>query len=355
MPSAQLGSVRLQSGRELAEVEVAYETYGTLAPARDNAVVVCHALTGDARAAGPGGWWEEVVGPGRAIDTDRWFVVSSNLLGGCRGTTGPSSVSPATGEPYGLDFPPVTVSDLVAVQRRLCRELGLERLHAVVGGSLGGMQALQWQLDAPGEVERAGIVCASSLLTDQNIAFSTVAREAVRRAGPEAGLRVARMMAHITYLSEESMRRKFGRARHDGRTDPPIEDSAAWLGTAYEVESYLDHQGQVFVDRFDPLTYLWLTRVMDFFDPFADRDAVRRALAEQPGARQLVLSFSTDWRFPTSHSERIESELLAAGAEGVERVEVDSPWGHDSFLLDVPDYHRELERFLRHPRPRSGR
>ncbi len=347
----------LASGATLGPVEVAYETYGELSPARDNVVVVCHALTGDAHAAGHHGdpsrrgWWDNLIGPGRAVDTDRFFVVSANLLGGCQGTTGPLSTDPATGRPYALSFPLLAMSDLVAVHRLLLTHLGIERVHAAIGGSLGGMQVLQWTLDAPGQVERAVLVAASSRLTAENIAFSTVARTAIlsdpgfaggeyagRGPGPVAGLAVARMLAHITYVSEQSLEAKFGRRRRD--------DGPPRLGTHFEVESYLDHQAEVFLERFDALSYLYLTRVMDYFDPFADPDTAGRVAA---GATDyLVLSFDSDWRFPTPHSARLHAALQRAGARS-EHVELASPWGHDSFLLEPPGYHERIAAFLAAP------
>ena len=344
----------LASGLTLGPVEVAYETYGVLAPARDNVVVICHALTGDAHAAGHHGdpdrpgWWDTMIGPGRAVDTDRFFVVCANLLGGCQGTTGPLSVDPATGRAYGTDFPLLAMTDLVTVQRRLLAVLGIERVHAAVGGSLGGMQVLQWALDAPDELDRGVLVGASSRLTAQNIAFSSVARTAILRdpgfdggrypdtgRRPDVGLTVARMMAHITYVSEEALTRKFGRQRRD--------DGPWQLDTDFEVESYLDHQGRAFLDRFDALTYLYLSRVMDYFDPFADPAAAGRIAAGT--ARFLVLSFDSDWRFPTPHSQRIHEHLALAGAPST-FLELASPWGHDSFLLDPPGYHERVRAFL---------
>lgn len=335
----------LEHGSRLDHVEVVYETWGELAPARDNVVFVCHALTGDAHAAGEGGWWSNLIGPGLAIDTDRWFVVCPNLLGGCQGSTGPSSVDPATGRPYGLRFPLFTMRDLVAVHRRLLAHLGVERLHAAIGGSLGGMQVLQWALDEPTAIDRALVIAASSRLSAQNIAFSAVARDAILRdpdfqdgeyvgtgRRPDRGLAVARRMAHITYVSEQSLDAKFGRDRIDG--------GAPRLTTDFQVESYLDHQAEVFLARFDALSYLFLTRVMDYFDPFAD-DAADSAAAARIAAtdtRFLVVSFDSDWRFPTAHSRRIHERLLAAGATS-RHVEVASPWGHDSFLLEPAGYH----------------
>ncbi len=325
---------------------MAYETYGELDAEGTNAVLLCHALTGDAHAAGHHGdparrgWWDTLVGPGRPVDTDRHFVVCANLLGGCQGTTGPSSVDPATGVPYGLGFPLLSVRDLVQVQRALLRRLGVRRLHAAVGGSLGGMQVLQWALDHPEELERAVVVCASARLSAQNLAFSAVARAAILRdpafaAGAPVGLAVARMMAHITYLSEQGMALKFDRSR---RGDGPMT-----LEADFEVEHYLDHQGAIFLARFDALTYLVLARTMDYFEPFAQP---RPPEVSAPSTRFLVVSFTTDWRFGTHHSAHIAAELARLGAD-VRHEDVASPWGHDSFLLAVPEYHRHVDAFLR--------
>jgi homoserine O-acetyltransferase len=337
----------LESGETLAPVEVACETYGTLAADGSNAVFVCHALTGDAHAAGHHGdperpgWWDTLIGPGKPLDTDRLFVICPNLLGGCAGTTGPSSTDPATGRPYGLRFPHFTVADLVTVHRRLLAHLGIERLHGAIGGSLGGMQVLQWAMDHPGEIDNGVLVCASARLSAQNIAFSAVARASIINdehfaggdyyetgATPRVGLAVARMMAHITYVSEESLRHKFGRER--------IADSPTF-DVDFQVESYLEHQGQSFLERFDANSYLYLTRVMDYFDPFADEEAAVARL-RHVGTRFLVVSFDTDWRFQTAHSVEIARVLERAGCE-VAHEEVASPWGHDSFLLEVPRYH----------------
>ena len=344
----------LVGGVALAPVEVAFETYGELSPTRDNAVVLCHALTGDAHAAGHHGdpsrpgWWDNLVGPGRAVDTDRFFVVCANLLGGCQGTTGPASTDPATGRAYGLDFPLLHMGDLVEVHRRLGRHLGVARWYAAVGGSLGGMQVLQWAIDAPDEIERAVLVGASSRLSAQNIAFSAVARAAITGDPafdggrypdtgrfPAHGLATARRMAHITYVSEQSLEEKFGR---DRLTDGPPRH-----GTDFEVESYLDHQAAIFLERFDALTYLYLSRVMDYFDPFADPDAAARA--GSGGTRFEVISFDSDWRFPTAHSARIDAHLRSGGTR-CRHTELRSPWGHDSFLLDPPGYHERIAAFL---------
>ena len=352
----------LESGATLGPVEVAYEVYGTLNADRSNAVFVHHALTGDAHAAGHHGdparrgWWDRLIGPGRPIDSDRFFIVSPNLLGGCQGTTGPSSLDPsAPGAPhrYGLEFPMLSVRDLNTVHRRLLQHLEIDRLHAALGGSLGGMQALQWALDDPHAMELCVPICASAELSAMNIAFSTVAREAIMRDpgfqggayhdtgwGPNIGLAVARMMAHITYLSEESFARKFGRARREEGAPPG-------LGPDFEVEHYLHHQGASFLARFDALTYIYLTRTMDYFTPFEDEGVAER-LRGNP-TRFLAISFDTDWRFSATHSQHIVRELQATGCDA-EHADITSPWGHDSFLLDVPEYHAALGAFLREGR-----
>ncbi|MFA6575303.1 MAG: homoserine O-acetyltransferase [Nocardioides sp.] len=347
--------LQLRGGGRLDHVEVAYETYGELSPERDNAVFVCHALTGDAHAAGlhvgakKRGWWDNLIGHGKPVDTDRFFVISPNLLGGCSGTTGPLSTDPATGAPYCLDFPMLHMTDLVAVHRRLAAHLGVERLYAAVGGSLGGMQVLQWAIDDPDAIDRAVLVAASSRLTPENIAFSTVGREAImsdpdfcggryveQGVFPWRGQKVARMMAHITYVSAQSMETKFGHRRRSHGDD--------WtLGPDFEVEHYLQHQGQVFLDRFDALSYLYLTRLLDYFDPFGDpgtADALRRT-----STRFQLTSFDSDWRFDSAQSAALAGQLEALGVE-VDCAELTSPFGHDSFLLEPHGYHDRIADFL---------
>jgi homoserine O-acetyltransferase len=351
--------LRLDSGAEIPRVEVAYETYGELNSDRSNAVFICHALSGDANAAGHHegedptrpGWWDNIIGPGRPLDTDRLFVICANVLGGCKGTTGPSSTDPATGKPYGLRFPLIQVRDLVTVHRALLAELGIERLLAAVGGSLGGMQVLQWAIDHPGEIDGALIIAASARLSAQNIAFSAVAREAIMRdpdfqdgdyyetgRRPDRGLGLARMIGHITYLSEESMREKFGRRIQDA------EVPRFGFDVDFQVESYLHYQGQSFVERFDANTYLYLGRVMDYLNPFEDPVYVQRQI-EAGGTSFLVLSFDSDWRFSTAHSREVASELRLAGAPVTFR-EIASPHGHDSFLFAIPDYHETVTGFM---------
>lgn len=346
----------LTTGAIVPEVDVAYETYGELNAERSNAIFICHALTGDAHAAGlhhpddhRPGWWDTMIGPGKPLDTTRYFVISANLLGGCQGTTGPASTSPATGKPYGLDFPLLQVADFVTVHRALLDHLGIPRLLSVVGGSMGGMQALQWVLDYPEQVASAVMIAASARLNAQNIAFSAVARESIMRdpgfsagkyletgTSPSTGLAIARMMAHITYQSEAGMDQKFGRR-------PQFDSRQPGFGVDFAVESYLDHQGRVFLSRFDALSYLYLTRVMDYFDPFTDAHATDALSAT--GSPCLVLSFDTDWRFDTTHSRAIVQRLEAARVPVTFR-EISSPWGHDSFLLGIDDYHRTVDAFL---------
>jgi homoserine O-acetyltransferase len=339
----------------LAPVDVAYETYGDLAPDGGNAIVVCHALTGDAHAAGQddagaAGWWETMIGPGRPLDTDAFFVVCSNLLGGCKGTTGPWSTDPRTEKPYGLRFPMLGVSDLVTVQRRLLHSLGVERPYAAIGGSLGGMQVLQWALDHPGELERAVMIGVAPRLTAQNIAFSAVARASIMRdehfcggdyygsgSQPAVGLAVARMLGHITYLSGQALELKFGRDRRNGG-GPTLEPD-------FEVESYLDYQAAKFLERFDANSYLYLSRAMDYFDPFADEAAAVEQLSRGE-TRYLLVSFDSDWRFPTAGAREIAGVIQRA-RRPVRLEEIHAPWGHDSFLLPVPEYLELVQAFLR--------
>jgi homoserine O-acetyltransferase len=312
-----------ESGAHVAPLEIAYATYGS--PAHP-AVYISHALTGDADAAV---WWDTLIGPGKPVDTERFHVICANILGGCKGTTGPASINPATGKRYGLEFPLFTIRDMVVVHRRLLRELGVTSVHAAVGGSLGGMQILQWALDHPDEIERAVLVCSTARLTAANIAFSKVARHAILT---HDAMDVARMMAHITYVSEESLRRKFARTRRG---------DAMTMASDFEVEHYLDHQAKSFLERFDAHSYLYLSRVMDYYDPFAEDNAT-------PRTRFLLISFDSDWRFGTAHSEFIHVQLSALGAD-VRHHEVQSPWGHDSFLMNVPEYHRLVSEVLWEP------
>ncbi len=342
----------LDCGRELASYDLVYETYGTLNADRSNAVLICHALSGDHHAAGyhsetdrKPGWWEACVGPGKPIDTNRFYVVCSNNLGGCSGSTGPRSINPARGEPYGPDFPLVTVGDWVRSQARLADVLGIETWAAVIGGSLGGMQALQWAIDFPDRLRHAVLIAAAPKLSAQNIAFNEVARQAILsdpkfHAGryyehgvqPEHGLALARMLGHITYLSDDAMRAKFGRELRKGNGKLKYS-----FDVEFEVESYLRYQGRSFVDRFDANTYLLMTRALDYFDPAAAHgDDLSAALAHVT-ADFLVLSFSTDWRFPPSRSREIV-RALHDGDKNVSYSEIEASQGHDAFLLPVPQY-----------------
>lgn len=347
--------LELVNGERLDEVIVAYETYGTLNEDASNAVFVCHALTGDAHAAGwhegdkRPGWWDVMIGPGKPIDTDKFFVIADNLLGGCQGTTGPSSTNPATGQPWGLDFPLLDMRDFNVVHRALLDHLGVETLYALVGGSMGGMQTLQWALDHPEQINKAVIIASSAQLTAQNIAFSAVGRQAIMRdenfhggyfqahgVNPDIGLAIARMMAHITYTSEEGFEAKFGR-------NPQRDEWRPGFGVDFAVEGYLEHQGEVFLGRFDALSYLYLTRVMDYFNPFAEPDCLNRLLDDP--VRFLVVSFDTDWRFSTEASRRIVRQLSRAD-QPVTFRDIRSPWGHDSFLLKIDDYLDTVRAFM---------
>lgn len=339
--------LRTAGGVDFGPIRVAYETYGTLSPERDNAIFVCHALTGDAHAAGrrtsadkKPGWWDGFIGPGRGIDTDKYFVICANVLGGCQGTTGPSSLNPATGVPYALDFPFLTISDIVDVHAELVRHLGISRLLGVIGGSMGGMQVLEWAARYPHSLASALVLASAANLSAQGIAFNTVGRRAIVtdpafNAGryhegekPRYGLALARMLAHITYLSEASIEMKFGRRLQDS-------DRFAYelmRETEFRVESYLHHQGKRFVERFDANSYLYLTKAMDYFDLAEGRGSVTQALSATD-ARFLVVSYTTDWLFPTAQSREVVRALLKGG-KAVTFLELDSPFGHDAFLID---------------------
>jgi homoserine O-acetyltransferase len=347
----------LALGGELPSVTVAYETYGALNAARDNAVLVCHAISGDSHVArhdadDAPGWWERVVGPGRAIDTERWFVICPNVLGGCRGTTGPNHLDPRSGRPYGADFPAVTVADMVAAQERLIDHLGIAQLRAVVGGSLGGHQAITWAVTRPTRVRGCAALASSPRLTSQAIAFDVVGRNAIQRdpayaageyygsAGPAVGLALARMLAHVTYLSREAMTAKFDAARLAPR------EIASAFEQKFSVGSYLAHQGHKFVERFDANSYVTLSMAMDLFDLGATPTALREALAPSR-CRWLVVSFTSDWLFPAEQSQQIVDALIAAD-HPVTYCNVAASGGHDSFLLDekLDVYGGLLARFL---------
>jgi homoserine O-acetyltransferase len=349
----------LQSGVTLSEVTVAYQTYGALNPDRSNVVLVCHALTGDQFVAGEHpvtlgkrGWWDDVVGPGKIIDTDRYFVVCANVLGGCMGSTGPKEINPATGRPWGLAFPVITIRDMVQAQAKLLDYLGIEQLFAVIGGSMGAMQVLEWAHRFPSRVFSAVPIAGSYRHSAQNIAFHEVGRQAIMADPdwthgnyldegkvPKRGLAVARMAAHITYLSETALHRKFGRRLQD-RTALTYGFDAD-----FQVESYLRHQGTTFVDRFDANSYLYITRAMDYFDLAQENNGVLAEAFRGSPVRFCLVSFSSDWLFPTSESRAIVRALNSVAAN-VSFVEVASDKGHDAFLLDEPEFHDTLKGFI---------
>lgn len=348
----------LDCGRSLPRYALVYETYGQLNEAGSNAVLICHALSGDHHAAGfnaeterKPGWWDSAIGPGKPIDTSRFFVVCLNNLGGCKGSTGPLSIDPTTDKPYGPDFPIVTVRDWVHAQHRLMQYLGLSRWAAVIGGSLGGMQVLQWSISYPEAIAHAVVIAAAPKLSAQNIAFNEVARQAIitdpefhggryAEAGtlPRRGLMLARMLGHITYLSDDAMRAKFGRELRAGQVNYGFD-------VEFQVESYLRYQGTSFVDRFDANTYLLMTKALDYFDPAHEcGDDLMTALAPAQ-ADFLVVSFTSDWRFAPMRSREIVRALLAAGKR-VSYAEIESNHGHDAFLMNIPYYHRVLAGYM---------
>ncbi|MBV8564667.1 MAG: homoserine O-acetyltransferase [Methylobacteriaceae bacterium] len=346
------------AGVPLSPLSIAYQTYGRLNAAKSNAVLVCHALTGDQHVAsqnpvtGKPGWWETMVGAGKPIDTDRYFVICSNVVGGCMGTTGPASINPATGRAYGLDLPVVTVRDMVRAQAMLIDHLGIDRLFCVTGGSMGGMQVLQWAASFPERVFAAMPIAAAAKHSSQNIAFHEVGRQAIMadpdwRDGryldegvqPLKGLAVARMAAHITYMSDGALQAKFGRKLQD-RAAPTFSFDAD-----FQIESYLRHQGSSFVERFDANSYLYVTRSMDYFDLAADYGGSLAAAFKGTRTRFCVVSFTSDWLFPTSDSRAIVHALNAGGAS-VSFVEIETDKGHDAFLLDLPELFATTRGFL---------
>ena len=350
--------LKLDAGVSLSPFQIAYKTYGTLNAARSNTVLVCHALTGDQHVANQhpvtkkAGWWETMVGPGKAIDTERYFVISANVIGACMGSTGPASTNPETGKPWGLSFPVITIRDMVRAQAMLLDHLGIDSLFAVAGGSMGGMQVLQWAASYPERVFAALPIACATLHSPQNIAFHEVGRQAIMadpewRGGryllegtdPRRGLAVARMGAHITYLSDAALHRKFGRKFQD-RENPTFSFDAD-----FEVESYLRHQGIAFVERFDANSYLYLTRAMDYFDLAADYSGVLSNGFKGTPTRFCVVSFTSDWLFPTVESRAIVHALNASGAR-VSFAEIVTDKGHDAFLLDEPELFAIVRGFL---------
>jgi homoserine O-acetyltransferase len=351
--------MQLESGATLGPITVAYETYGALNEDRSNAILIAHALSGGGHAAGfhsptakKAGWWDSCIGPGKAFDTDRFFVICSNVLGGCYGTTGPSSIDLATGEPYGLSFPVVTVGDMVQAQTKLMDHLGIERLLTVAGGSMGGMQVLEWAAHHPERVRSAIPLATTGQHSPMLIAFSEVGRQAIyadpywnngdyyqQDNKPDAGLAVARMVGHITYLSEESMQQKFGRRLRN------IEKYGYEFDTEFEIESYLRYNGSNFTRRFDANTYLYVTKAMDYFDLTQPTGSLAAAFTDSTDVKFLVVSFTSDWLYPSYHSKRLVSALTAAGAD-VTYLDIQSSWGHDAFLLEVDTMTNLLHSFL---------
>jgi len=347
----------LDSGRTLGPVEQVYETYGQPNADRSNAVLICHALSGDAHAAGIHtphdkrvGWWDGMIGPGKAFDTDRYWVICANVIGGCKGATGPNTTNPATGKPYGSDFPLITVGDMVEAQKRLVAHLGIEKLFCVAGGSMGGFQALEWALRYPDAVHSVISIAAGAHLSVQGIAFNAVGRHAITNdpdwqgghyygtAGPVRGLASARMVAHITYLSEISLNHKFGRRLQSA-------DRLSYdINHEFAVESYLNHQGTRFTERFDANSYIYITKAMDYFDIARTYGPLKEAFAAVT-ARFLLISYSSDWLFPTRQSKEIV-QALTAGDRDVSFIEIDSPHGHDAFLIETDRLTRITAAFL---------
>jgi homoserine O-acetyltransferase len=356
----------LDNGGVLAPFDIAYQTYGRLNAERSNAVLVCHALTGDQYVAdrhpitGKPGWWETMIGPGKPVDTNRYFVVCSNIIGGCMGSTGPASINPRTGRAYGLEFPVITIRDIVRAQARLIERLGISDLFCVIGGSMGGMQVLEWAVSHRDKVFSAVPIATASRHSPQNIAFHEVGRQAVMadpdwRGGryiaegtaPRKGLAVARMAAHITYLSSKALHEKFGRKLQDR------EAVTFGFDADFQVESYLRHQGSTFVDRFDANSYLYITRAMDYFDLAADHGGVLANAFRGTKARFCVVSFTSDWLYPTRESREVVRALNAVAAN-VSFVEIESDKGHDAFLLEEPELFGAVSGFLSAAAARRG-
>ncbi len=350
--------IDLVCGHTLPRYELVYETYGQLNSRRDNAILICHALSGHHHAAGyhsmderKPGWWDSAIGPGKPFDTNRFFIVSSNNLGGCNGSTGPSDLNPETGRRYGPDFPFVTVKDWVTTQHRLMRHLGIDQWAAVIGGSLGGMQAIQWAIDYPDALRHCFAIAAAPRLSAQNIGFNEVARQAIlsdpefhgghfyeHDTVPRRGLMLARMLGHITYLSDDAMRAKFGRELKQGRLGYGFD-------VEFQVESYLRYQGTSFVDRFDANTYLLMTKALDYFDPAAEFNDNLVAALRRAQAKFLVIAFTSDWRFSPARSGEIVQALVDA-RRAVTYAEVEANHGHDAFLMPITYYHEVLRAYM---------
>lgn len=355
---AQDVPMRLDSDETLGPITLAYETYGRLNSDRSNAILIVHALSGDAHAAGyhslanyKPGWWDDCIGPGKAFDTNKYFIVCSNVVGGCQGSTGPSSLNPVTGKPYGLSFPVLTIADMVRAQRHLMDYLGIEKWLAVAGGSMGGMQVLQWTVSYPERVRAALPLATTARHSPMLIAFSEVGRQAIYadpnwnggdyydNTRPNAGLAVARMVGHITYLSEESMHYKFGRRLQER------ERFGYDFNTDFAIEGYLRYNGNRFTERFDANSYLYVTKAMDYFDLSNDYGSLTDAFAKSADVTYLVVSFTSDWLYPTYHSKELVSGLTAIGAD-VTYCNLKSSWGHDAFLLEVETMTGLISDFL---------
>jgi len=352
-------ALQLECGKTLPEYDIAYETYGELNDSGSNAILICHALSGDQHAAGyhsmedrKPGWWESSIGPGKPIDTTRFFVVSMNNLGGCKGSSGPNTKRPGTDTYWGPDFPIVTVRDWVNSQQRLMQALGIEHWLAVIGGSLGGMQVMQWSIDYPDAIKHAIVIAASPKLTAQNIAFNEVARQAIlsdpdfnnghyleKNTIPRRGLMLARMLGHITYLSDDSMRDKFGRELREGKLNFGFD-------VEFQVESYLRYQGHAFVERFDANTYLLMTKTLDYFDPARDHGDDLATAMSSATAKFMVMSFTSDWRFSPQRSREIVKALIKAKKQ-VSYVEIEAQHGHDAFLMPIPHYMNVFHNYMR--------
>ena len=356
----------LDCGVDVGPFTIAYQTYGRLNAARSNAIMVCHALTGDQfligehPVTGRAGWWDQMVGPGKPLDTERYFIICSNVLGGCMGTTGPRDTNPATGRPFGLGFPVITVADMVRAQKLLIDHLEIDQLFCVTGGSMGGMQALQWAAAYPQNVFASVPIAAAARHSAQNIALHEVGRQAImadpdwcggdyllQGRNPARGLAVARMAAHITYLSEQALHRKFGRTLQDRK------QVTYGFDADFQVESYLRHQGSSFVERFDANSYLYITRAMDYFDLAAEKGGVLANAFRGTPVRFCLFSFTSDWLFPTRESRAVVQALNAAAAN-VSFVEIESDKGHDAFLLDEPEFEATLRGFLAGSAERRG-
>jgi homoserine O-acetyltransferase len=349
----------LESGAVLGPVTIAYETYGRLNADRSNAILICHALSGSAHAAGyhdaedrKPGWWDECIGPGKAFDTNRFFIVCSNVIGSCYGSTGPASINPNTGKPYGLSFPVVTIGDMVRAQAKLIDHLGIDELLCVAGGSMGGMQVLEWAANHPNRVKSAMALATTAHHSPMLIAFSEVGRQAIyadpawnngnyyeNGKRPDAGLAVARMVGHITYLSELSMHQKFGRRLRQ------LEKYGYEFETEFEIESYLKYNGNNFTRRFDANSYLYVTKAMDYFDLAKETGSLAAAFAATEAVKFLVVSFTSDWLYPSYHSKEVVAALTAVGSD-VTYLDIQSAWGHDAFLLEVDTMTRLLGSFL---------